>query len=36
MHYYVIKDGRTISDFDNFEDARKLAESIDGEIATEE
>lgn len=36
MHYYVIKDGRTVSDFDNFDAAKKLAESIDGEIAIEE
>lgn len=36
MHYYVIKDGRAISDFDNFDDAKNLAESIDGEIAMEE
>lgn len=36
MHYYVIKDGRTISDFNNYEDALALAQEIDGEIATEE
>lgn len=35
-HYYVTKDGRTVSDFGNLDDAKSLAELIDGEIAMEE
>lgn len=35
MTYYVIKDGRTHSDFDNYEQAKALADSIGGEVANE-
>lgn len=35
MIYYVIKDGRTHSDFDNYEQAKTLADSIGGEVANE-
>lgn len=35
MHYYVIKDGRSISDFDTLEEARDFAKIVNGDIATE-
>lgn len=30
--YYVIKDGRMLSDYDNIDDARNHAKQIDGEV----
>lgn len=35
MKYYVIKNGRTVSDFDDIVEAKACAEIIGGEIATE-
>lgn len=32
--YYVTKDGRCVSDYDNIEDAKRHAEQIEGEVAT--
>lgn len=33
--YYVYKNGRCVSDYDNEEDAKRHAEEIDGEVAYE-
>lgn len=33
MTYYVIKDGRTHSDYDNYEDAKRHADEIGGDVA---
>lgn len=35
MGFYVYKNGRCLSDFDNYIDARKMADEIGGELAGE-
>lgn len=34
--YYVMKNGRTISDFPTLEEAQNFAKVVDGDIAVEE
>lgn len=35
-HYYVLKDGHCLSDFDDEDEARKYAKDVDGDLAIEE
>ena len=34
-HYYVYKDGHCLSDYDDYDQALKYKELVDGEITTE-
>ena len=36
LHYYVLKDGHCLSDFDNREEAEEYARLVDGELGIEE